>query len=174
VDDAVLVRAVEAGDDRAREADERLAEGLVRGLGVERAVFAEDDGLLGVDERHLEEGRQQPGAEVFAAAREIVALRARLDAAADAGDLGVDVEFDAELRGDAAVALRDRVQYRREVPAVLGQLVDLIQGVRDLGVGARALAGRGGDDVAPGGVRPDDGRDLAVLLRGGERASAEF
>ena len=75
MDGAVGHCAVEAGDDGAVDADEGVADGCVRGLGVKGAVCAEQDHLRRVDKAEAEIGRQQSGVQIFAAAGHIVALR---------------------------------------------------------------------------------------------------
>ena len=75
MDGAVGHRAVEAGDDGAVDADERVTDGRVRGLGVKGAVCAEQDHLRRVDKGKAEIGGQKLGVQIFAAAGHIVALR---------------------------------------------------------------------------------------------------
>ena len=174
MDGAVGHCAVEAGDDGAVDADEGVADGCVRGLGVKGAVCAEQDHLRRVDKGKAEIGRQQSGVQIFAAAGHIVALRRSAQVCFDGGKVRREIDLQLQLGDDIGKALPDLIERGGKILPGAGGVIAAVEQVRDLRIAGKALAGRGGDDVAAAGIFTDDGRDLFKLTGGRQRAAAEF
>ena len=92
----------------------------------------------------------------------------------DGGKVRREIDLQLQLGDDIGKALPDLIEHGGKILPGAGGVIAAVEQVRDLRIAGKALAGRGGDDVAAAGIFTDDGRDLFKLTGGRQRAAAEF
>ena len=165
---------VEAGDHGTLNAYERMADGGVRRVRVERAVGMEQNHLRRIDKAEAEIGGQQFGIEIFAPAGHIIALGALAQMRLDGGKVRLEIDGQMQRVNNVGKALSDLGEHRRRILSCAGGVIAAVKKIRDLRVAVKALARRGSDNIAAGWVFPDDCRNLFKLCGGCQRTAAEF
>ena len=165
--------AIETGDDDLAV----LGEGAQRRVGcvlIDGAVELELDPAGRVDELIAEVFGHQPCGEVFAARGELILTDAIFHLVPQRVELFVEADVQAALGDDLVVAVTDHGEDVLARNAVFDVRGAEIEKIGDLMVAGEALARRGDDDHAAGGVGFHDGLDLGELAGVGERRTAEF
>ena len=166
--------AVEAGNDHA-EALVPLFQQLIGGALVHGAVVFEAHPVRRVHESEAQIGGHQPGGEIFAPAGQLIlADHLAVQPAFQGGELGFQIQLDAQLIPDLQIAGADHLKNIGAVHPILGVGVAQVEQIGDLVVAAEALARRGHDHHPPLRVGQQDIPHLAVLIGIRHGASAEF
>ena len=171
---AVRQSAVESGEHRAGRVLKNEGQLLLGGLRVEAAVLAEEDVVLGVDQRPIQVCSHHHGAEVLAPAPGVVPVGLAPQLVLDVVELGGQIESQPQLAHDPAVALPHQAEAVGEVQILMRRVAAAVQEVGDLDVIPVALARRRHHHVAARRIAANDVRALPELRRIRQRAAAEF
>ncbi len=134
LDLAVGGRAVEAGDDRAEGGGQDFAQAAVGLVGEEIARRVEMNVVRGVDEFIADEGGEDFGVQVFAAAGHVIPFRGALQVLADDLNFGFQIEVQFQVFDDVGETLLDLAEDGFEVFAVRGGVIAGVEHVGDFGV----------------------------------------
>ena len=173
LDVAVGHHAIKAGDDDPAVLGER-AQRRIGDLLIDGAVELELDPPGRVNELVAEVFGHQARGEVFTARGELILADAVFHLLPQLVKFLVEAELEAAFGDDLVIAVADHGEDILARNAILNVCGAEIEQIGDLVVAGEALARRGDDDHAAGGVGVHDGLHFGELVRVGERGAAEF